>query len=124
MISLLISGGIAWWTTEQTKRDNERTIASASELARSEHEYRQRQMDRHFADKAGIVVRKYKSQGFVRIQVANTGSKPFRDLRMETDEGGGRLTYIRLALVHPCENARFAIPFWLVAQAALSSLSR
>jgi hypothetical protein len=61
-------------------------------------------MDRQFADKAGISFAKYKSQGFVRVQVANTGSKPFRELRMETDEGGGRLTYIRLALVHPCEN--------------------
>jgi hypothetical protein len=34
-------------------------------------------MDRHFADKAGIVVRKYKSQGFVRVQVPTPGANPF-----------------------------------------------
>jgi hypothetical protein len=32
VISLLISSGISWWTTEQTKRDNERTIASRRSL--------------------------------------------------------------------------------------------
>jgi len=40
------------WTTEQTKQENKQTIASASEIARSEREYRQSQMERQYADKA------------------------------------------------------------------------
>jgi hypothetical protein len=111
VLSALVSGGVAYWTTKRTEEQNKLTITSASEIARSEREYRQSQTERQYADKAGIVIRKWKDQGFVRVQVANTGSKPLRELRMERAEGSGKLTYIRLALVNACQNARFAIPY-------------
>lgn len=114
VISSLVSFAVAGLTIWHTSEENRKTLESASKLAQSERDYRQNQMDRQFADKVGIIVRSYKDQGFVRVKVANSGSKPLSDPRLETSEGGG-LTYIRLALVHECEEARFAIPssWWL-----------
>jgi hypothetical protein len=109
VISSLVSFAVAGWTINHTSEENQRTIVSASKLAQNERDYRQNQMDRQFADKVGIKVRSYKKEGFVRVKIANGGSKSLSDPRIETSAGGG-LTYIRLARIQECEEARFAIP--------------
>jgi hypothetical protein len=109
VISSLVSFAVAGWTINHTSEESQRTIVSASKLAQKERDYRQNQMDRQFADKVGIKVRSYKKEGFVRVKIANGGSKSLSDPRIETSAGGG-LTYIRLARIQECEEARFAIP--------------
>jgi hypothetical protein len=49
-----------------------------------ERAYRQAQLNRQFADKVGIVVRRYENHGFVRVKVANSGSKSINGPRLET----------------------------------------
>jgi hypothetical protein len=109
ILSLVVSLAVAGFTIWHTSVENQKTIDSASKLAQSERDYGQNQMERQFADKVGIVVRSYKDQDFVRVKIANSGSKPISGPRMETSGGRG-VTYIRLALVRECEEARFAIP--------------